>query len=55
MDLAIYLEHLQTVFKKFDVNAIILKPVLIRLFCNSLEPSIYFQTNQDGCRKDTWE
>ena len=41
MDWAAYVEHLQTVFQKFDINAVISKPVLICLFRNCLKPSIY--------------
>ena len=40
IDWAAYLEHLQTVLREFDADALILEPVLIRLFRNSLRPSI---------------
>ena len=40
MDRAAHLEHLQTVFQEFDTDVVILEPVLIRLFCNGLRPSI---------------
>ena len=40
MDWAAYPEHLQTVFRNCNANAMILEPVLIRLFCNGLRPSI---------------
>ena len=43
MDWAAHLEHLQTIFYKFDTNAVISKLVLIRLYCNSLPPSICAQ------------
>ena len=55
MDWAAYLEHLQTVFRKFDANAVILEPVLIRLFRDSLRPSIRAQAKQKGRQKDTWD
>ena len=40
MDWAAHLEYLQTVFRKFDANVVILEPVLIRLFHNRPPPSI---------------
>ena len=55
MDWAAYLKHLQTVFCKFDSNAVISEPVLIRLFCNGLKPSIYAQVEWKGRQKDTWD
>ena len=54
MDLAAYLKHLQTVFYKFNANAVISEPVLIRLLCNGLRSSIRAQTEQKDCQKDTW-
>ena len=50
-----YLENLQIVFSKFDVNAVISKPVLIGLFCNGLQPSIYIQGKQNSRQKDIWK
>ena len=47
-----YLEHLQIIFREFDANMVILEPVLIRLFCNGLRPSIYTQAEQEDCSKD---
>ena len=41
MDWAADLEYLQTVFREFDADTVILEPVLIRLFCDGLQPSIY--------------
>ena len=41
MDQAANLEHLQTVCQEFNANAVILEPVLIRLFRNDLRPSIH--------------
>ena len=55
MDWAAYLKHLQTVFQKFDPDAVILEPVLIRLFYDGLWPFICTQAKQDGRQKDTWE
>ena len=49
MDWVAYLEHLQTVFCKFDADAVISEPALIRLFCNSLRPSIFVQVKQKYC------
>ena len=40
MDWAAHLEQLQTVFRKLDINAMILEPVLIRLFRDGLRSSI---------------
>ena len=40
MDWAVHLEHLQTVLREFDANAVISEPVLIRLFRDGLRPSI---------------
>ena len=54
MDWAAQLKHLQTVFWKVNANVMISKPVLIRLFCDGLRPSIYAQAKQEGCQKDTW-
>ena len=39
MDWAAHLENLHIVFQEFNINAMILKPVLIRLFRNGLRPS----------------
>ena len=55
MDWAAELEHLQTVFRKFEPNAVILEPVLICLFRNGLWPSIHAQAKQKYCQKDTWD
>ena len=55
MDWTAHLKHLQIVFQELDADAIILKSVLISLFCNSLQPSIRAQAKQDDCRKDTWK
>ena len=55
MDWAAHLKHLQTVFHKFDINAIILELILICLFCNSLCPSICAQVKQNSRQKDTCE
>ena len=55
MDLATHLEHLQTVFWEFDANAVILEPVLIRLFRNGLRPSIRAQAKQKDRQKDIWD
>ena len=44
-----YLEHLKTIFFKFDADVVIFKPVLIFLFCNGLKLSIRAQTKQKGC------
>ena len=33
----------------------ILETILIRLFCNSLRPSIRTQAKQNGCHKNSWE
>ena len=43
MDYAAHLEYLQTVFWEFDADAVIVEPVLIRLFCNGLWRSLYTQ------------
>ena len=43
MDWAAHLKHLHTILHKFNANAVILKPVLICLFCNSLKPFICAQ------------
>ena len=53
MDWAAHLEHLQTVLREFDADAVISEPVLIRLFRNGLRPSIRAQAKQEGRRKDT--
>ena len=55
MDWAAHLEHLQTVFWKFDTNAVISELVLICLFYNSLTPSICTQAKQESCSKDIWD
>ena len=34
---------------------VILEPVLIRLFCNSLRPYIRAQAKQKDCQKNTWD
>ena len=31
------------------------EPVLIRLFCDGLRPSIHAQAKQKSCQKDTWD
>ena len=46
MDWSAHLGHLQTVLWEFDANAVISEPVLIRLFCNGLRPSICAQAEQ---------
>ena len=48
MDCTAHLEHLQTVFRKFNDNMVISKPVLIQPFCNSLHASICAQAKLDG-------
>ena len=53
MDWEAHLEHLQTIFRKFDTNAVISEPVLICLFWNGLKISIHAQAEQEGCQKDT--
>ena len=55
MDWAAHLKHLQTVFREFNANAVILEPVLIRLFRDGLGPSIRAQAKQEGREKDTWD
>ena len=55
IDWAAHLEHLQTVFHKFDADAVISEPVLIRLFCNGLRPSIHAQAKQKSFSKNTWD
>ena len=55
MDRAAHLEHLQTVFREFDANTVILEPVLIHLFRDGLRPSIRTQAKQKGRQKDTWD
>ena len=55
MDWAAHLEHLQTVLREFDADAVISEPVLIRLFRNGVRPSIRAQAKQKGCQKDTWD
>ena len=55
MNWAAYPEHIQTVLWEFDADAVISKPVLIRLFRDGLRPSIYAQAKQKGCQKDTWD
>ena len=51
IDWVAYLEHLQTVLCKFNANAIISEPVLIRLFCNGLRLSIRAQAKQKSGQK----
>ena len=53
IDWAAYLEHLQTIIQEFDANVLILEPVLICLFRNSLRSSIRAQTKQKSHQKDT--
>ena len=53
IDWAAYLEHLQTVFCKFNADKVISEPILIRLFYKSLQPSIYAQAKQDSRWNDT--
>ena len=48
MNWAFYLEHLQSVLGKFDANVVISEPILIRLFCNGLQPFIHVQAKQYG-------
>ena len=55
MDLAAHLEHLQTVLREFNADAVILEPVLIRLFRDDLRPFIRAQAKQEGRQKDTWD
>ena len=55
MDWAAHLEHLQTVLQEFNADAAISEPVLIRLFCDGLRPSIRAQAKQEGRQKDTWD
>ena len=55
MDWAAHLEHLWTVLRKFDANAVISEPILIRLFCNGLRPSIRAQAKQESCQKHIWD
>ena len=55
MDWAAHLEQLQTVFQEFDADVLILEPVWIRLFCNSLRPSMRAQAKQNSHWKDIWE
>ena len=55
MEWAANLEHLQTVFRKFDADAVILEPVLMRLFRNGLRSSIRAEAKQEGRRKDIWD
>ena len=52
MDWATHLEHLQTVFYKFNTIAVISEPVLIHLFRNGLRLFIRAQAKQQGCQKD---
>ena len=53
MDWAAHFKHLQTVLREFDADAVILEPVLIRLFRNGLKPSIHAQAKQKGRQKKT--
>ena len=55
MDCAGNMEHLQTVFRKYDANAVISEPVLICLFHNGLKLFIRTQAKQEGRWKDTWD
>ena len=55
IDWAAYLEHLQTVLREFDADAMISEPILIRLFRNGLRPSIRAQAKEKGRQKDTWD
>ena len=55
MDWVAYLKHLQTVFRKFDANVVILEPVLICLFYDGLRLSICIQAKQEGHWKKIWE
>ena len=49
MDWRTYLKHSQTVLHKSDANAVISKPVSIRLFRNGLRPFTRAQAKQKGC------
>ena len=51
MDWTAHLEHLQTVLREFNANAVISEPVLISLFRDGLRPSIHAQAKQKGCQK----
>ena len=53
MDWPTHLEQLQTVLCKFNADKVILKPVLIRLFSDSIRPSIRAQAKQEDRQKDT--
>ena len=55
MDWAAHLEHLQTVLREFNTDAVISEPVLICLLYNGLWPSMRAQAKQDGRQKDTRE
>ena len=55
MDWAAHLEHLQTVVREFNANAVISEPVLICLFRNGCRLSIRAQAKQEDCRKGTWD
>ena len=55
MDWAAHLEHLQTVFRKFDANSVISEPVLIRLFRDGFKPFIRAQVEEKDCQKNTWD
>ena len=55
MNWATHQKHLQTILQEFDAGAMILEPILIRLFRNGLRPSIRIQAKQDGRQKDTWK
>ena len=48
MDCAAYVKYLQTVFQKFNANAVISEPVLIRLVFKGLRLFICAQAKQDG-------
>ena len=54
MDWAAHLEYLQTVFQEYDADKVISELILIRLFSDSLKPSIRAQAKQKGCWKNTW-
>ena len=55
MDWAAYLEHLQTVPKKFKPAATSIEEVLICYFCDGLKPFIWAQIDEQGQNLDTWE
>ena len=43
------LQYLQIILQKFNADMVISEPILIRLFCNGLWPSIYAQAKEDSC------